>query len=241
VATFAPGQVLHDAALPNRYRDGRVFRFTAVLLATLAASVGLWQVREAFADFRLYDSAAGPLGGARPPGRVADLLLPLDAGLEALWPATPVAIFLALWSATAVGQWFLRPRSTPLPRQNRASAVSQYACGPLAWVPVWAAMGWFVVVVVSRPRHDVWALRLEQSGLLPLIVLLAAAGVVAGTLVWWVTIVRLAYRVSEGSVARAAAAAVLWPLAWAVLVAFVTFGVVWGVGFLRLVSGSFRG
>ncbi|HLL89099.1 MAG TPA: hypothetical protein VK324_07325, partial [Tepidisphaeraceae bacterium] len=52
VATFAPGQVLHDAALPNRYRDGRVFRFTAVLLATLAASVGLWQVREAFADFR---------------------------------------------------------------------------------------------------------------------------------------------------------------------------------------------
>jgi len=66
----------------------------------------------------------------------------LGGALEALGVAfAGFCLWLFLKAATGVASYFFHPRSLSITQQNRAIALSYYACAPLAWTPILFAVG----------------------------------------------------------------------------------------------------
>jgi len=52
------------------------------------------------------------------------------------WVVLNACLFLFLLAATGVPSYFFHPQQVPVEKQNRAIALSHYACAPLAWIPL---------------------------------------------------------------------------------------------------------
>jgi len=61
-----------------------------------------------------------------------------DEAFRAVWPMAVlhVCILLLLAAATGLPSYFFHPRDIPVEQQNRAIAMSYYACAALAWTPL---------------------------------------------------------------------------------------------------------
>lgn len=170
----------------------------------------------------------------------------LVAGLTAApgsWALSLLAALMFLVTATGVAEWFVRPRSAPPQLQDRAAALSQYACASLCLLPAALATASALLWLTVHPgggalrQHVPQAVfRLATMLAWPLTLGLAAAI----PLSCLHTVLVLMRRVAQAGVIRLAAAGAALPILWVLLAAGWFVGLHAVVSFLMLVGRSLR-
>jgi hypothetical protein len=110
--------------------------------------------------------------------------------------------FLVLAGTTGVPSYFYHPKSVSILQQNRAIALSYYACGPLALMGIPAVV--FVVGILLGFDHPVGGLAILIGATTP-VGLLAA---------WWCDLIHLSRRLLPQRPGRAFGIAILVPILW---------------------------
>jgi hypothetical protein len=221
---------------PVSYGDAQRFRLVTSVVAAIVPAI-------AVAVSLLGDRGLGAaLGGFDPfssmpnqpvPG-LLDIALPWAAG--AMLPAVlPLCIWLFVFAAAGVPSYWFHPRLLPVIKQNRAVALSHYACAPLILLFP-AGLCFSAVLAIAGLRRDApWTydatvtLGFATSALC----VLAAAAFYTNTL-------RLLYLTTGPRVPTMLAAAILLPLSWIACAGVTAFAVPWVIGYLRIVIESLR-
>ena len=240
LATLRPTEIAGEASRRVSYPDAQRFRYVTAFVAAAPVIAGLvaamvWYGSAAL--FTLINPSTFPgwaMSGQ--PSPAFDLLVPWDAGAS-LPPVVPIAVLVVCVLVTGVASYWFHPRALPVVRQNRAVALSYYACGPLAFVsvPVLALVGVGVMkeAGLGNQADATWAVMR----------VLQIAAAVSGLLVggaFWRTTMTLLNRTTRPGPARLFFAGALIPLEWLLCAAFVGAAFPWVVGFVRLVVGSLR-
>lgn len=124
-----------------------------------------------------------------------------------------VAIFLALIAITGMPVFFFRNSSMPISRQNRALALAQYTCAPLAWLPLTIAL------LAATLGFNAWLISEEiHWGVATALVVGAAGALVVQMFLWWLGTLRVLRASTEAGAGRMIACATLEPLACLLLV-----------------------
>ena len=232
---FRPARIASEIARPVSFAEARGFaRRTAVIAWTPMAMFFLWLW---LASMRLpvVPVPSSPRGGEwrwqggaylNRSGQATLLegLLRLDVGnvlslgfaLEVLVVAVAVAsLLLGVTFVCRAGSWLFHPRDQPIVRQNRAVALSYYACAPLALTPLVAPFAAYAywsagVTRVWGPNMPAVHPKLAMLGYaLPLLLL-----------VWvWTCNLVLLRRTSGCGAGRVIVMAVVLPAIWVVLTA----------------------
>jgi hypothetical protein len=133
LATFNPKQFATEINRPVSFADAVSFRrivtWIACAPAMVAAVIGYVEI------FRLLDKQWYP----------EDV-----AGSVIQWVGLPVAmvsVWLWTYCCTGVASYFFHPKRLPLRQQNRAVAISYYACAPMAYWPLTA--GIYVLLILG--------------------------------------------------------------------------------------------
>ena len=213
---FRNRRFCREAARPVSWSDAQRFRWVTVLhvyagLAILTLVVG--------ADLDFDWSYEFP---------VVDWFAPV-------WPVAVAHTCCLLWLAavTGVQSYWFHPTHLDERRRNRAVALSYYACAPLAWSPVAAALLCFGVVA----RDDLighWLSYVDLTGFEPqataapfvLGYTLAAAQLVG----WWFVSVRMIRPVAQRGNLGAITLAGALPLCWLLLGVLILVGIPFLVG-----------
>lgn len=176
--TFRPRVFARAVGQPVDLKEAKRFRRLVVIVLWLTLVVTAWGLSlpetliDRLDDLDLIDDVYWDriaLGWRVALGAIA-------SGLLVAW----------LYVCTGVHTYFFHPRALPVERQNRAVALSYYACAPLLWLPVAAGL------LAVGLKLQLWSesypgiFELELVGLI--IALLSAAPLVLGVLeFWWVT------------------------------------------------------
>ena len=245
LATAHPARLAAEADGPVAYRDALRFRLLTCLFATLPVAALLlgmiaWYGSAGFlnvvSEDMLRDLMFG--GPGRPRRPFLTVAIPWEAG--ATFPpqcplVLPAALFVAAVLVTGVASYAFHPRRLPVVRQNRAVALSHYACAPLAFL--WLPVGAFMVVIVLQRM----ALADPGTGFPALINFLAVVGCVGvaavGCLFLRSTLVLLRKTTDAGGV-KTLIFALVFPAAWALCAALAIVGIPWLVGLVRLMVRS---
>jgi hypothetical protein len=128
LASFRPKFLAREMSRPARFGDAVKFRRLVVLHALVPMGI----VATVLYVITLYESRLGTgylhLWTSRDvPGSLVQLL-----SIPVLW----VCIGLWLFAITGLASYFFHPGSLTVVRQNRAVALSYYACAPLAYMPL---------------------------------------------------------------------------------------------------------
>lgn len=161
LVTFRNRRFCTEAARPVSYADAQRFRWTTVFVAWTALVVMQLAPWVAAGPLLMYFETA------------EWLLVPLN-----------LALLLALAALTGLPSCFFHPRAAPLALQNRAVALSGYACAPLGWLPLALA-----------PCAAAYGLQFVhyESPLTELQTVLLCIALALG--LWWWNLVRIAARV----------------------------------------------
>jgi hypothetical protein len=225
--------VAGDMVRPVNYRDARRFQLITVLIASLPLA--------AMAALPLPDGIFKALGNTfsgwpvvTPPGWGVDLGLPLLAGAGVR--AFPIAVVLYFLAMTGVASYFFHPPHLTVVQQNRAIALSYYACAPLVLLvlPTLAAAAFLALNVY----HEDWADR--QFMIMAFLGLFMSLSPIIVLLMLLIASLRMLRHATVCSTARMIAMGVTLPIAWAVLAALILVGIPWLVGFAMLVWWSFQ-
>ena len=223
---FRHRRFCEEVARPVDYGDAQRFRWVTVLhvyLPILAGTILLsalaaWlePLNEAVVDRASPSPLEEPLFGR---------------ALRAIWPtaAFHVCLLLFLAAATGLPSYFFHPRGVPIEQQNRAIALSYYACAALAWSPLVFVV--FLAGLAVIPIHETTGLGLLLlAGLLPF-----------GQLTAWVAdLIHIGVRVMPQRRGRLVVLGVVLPFLWLALGGLIFVGVPFVVFFLVLFfSASF--
>lgn len=210
-ATFRTHAFCAEAVRPVDYRDARRFQLVTVALAYVSL-VGILAAMWVL-EMVEFDDVAERI--EREVGESLTLVLGL---------ATAASLALFLWAATGVHTYWFHPRSLDVTRQNRAVAMSYYACAPLALSPLvfigWGACGWLAEMSeIASPA----ASNFETAGLVAgvatfAITLLVLAG-------YWLTCTRMLAKGARRSLGVVILFAVTLPIIWALLAALILVGI----------------
>ncbi len=140
-----PRKLAAEMMHPQSYRDSQQFRWTTVgtaLLPVLFATMVNW-------DRTANMSWAPPDGGS------------MGLGFAIIYLVAAAVTFAVI---TGLPSYWFHPRGLPVERQNRAIALSYYACAPLALGPFlfpigWAIHGTFGGIVGSIPASALLAIQ----------------------------------------------------------------------------------
>jgi hypothetical protein len=142
---FRPQHFRAEVDRPVSFADARAFRratvwiaylpvamvVIALYVATFVPPTGWRRLTEAVSGF--VPSPLEPLILARPTGAFRSVGYAMELFVLA---ALLLAIWLWFLAATGVASYWFHPRRLPVERQNRAVALSYYACAPLALMPI---------------------------------------------------------------------------------------------------------
>jgi hypothetical protein len=247
LATGRPGQLAAEASKPVSYRDAQRFRLvTSVVAAAPAAAplVGMmfWYGSAGFLNVAAPAVLASVMFGATAPGRPAavllNVLIPWEAGAT-LPPVLPLALFVGASLVSGVASYWFHPKGLPVVRQNRAIALSHYACAPLFFLPVPAIAFMLVALLQQIALQDP-----SRTGFGPFVTFFTTTGVVTLVAVAGLflrsTLVLLR-RTTHSSLTRVAVAGVVLPVLWFLCAVLALVVLPWVVGFVRLVITSLRG
>jgi hypothetical protein len=213
-----------ELSRPTPYADAQRFRWTTVLILCLSL----------------------PLIGAVLYG--ADLLPAINDPLTSevlsmVWPAATViaAFVLALAAMTGLPGYAFHPPSVPVNVQNRAIALSYYACAPLGLSVVMALLlGGSLVLEVMFSRHNGIP---SDPAFLAIVVsvlsgVLGTLGFLLSPVFWWLALWRLGRRLFQhthrGRLLYIAALPILWPAVAVLIVG----GISLVVGYIALFVDS---
>ena len=226
--------VASDMIRPVNYRAARRFQLITVLIASLPIA--------AMAAVPLPDNFYMALGSSLstwpmtlPPGWAIDFALPF-LGAAGLRFVLPVAIVLYFIAMTGVASYFFHPPHLTVVQQNRAIALSYYACTPLVLLLLPTLLGWaFLLLAMYKPdwldRNFIGAAFMGfLTGLVPVVTLM----------LMWFTTIRMLRAATLCSTARVIAMAVTLPLAWALLAVLIVGGLPWLVGYGMIVYWSLQ-
>jgi hypothetical protein len=139
MALFRPRKIAEEMARPVSFADAQSFRHVTVLLGWLPMVI--WAI--SLIVMNMDDLTARVHQGSRL-GWWLEGIAAL-AGLFSLW--------LFLFMGSGVGSYFFHPKRLPIVLQNRAVALSYYACAPLAWLWLPGALFGVLAAIAS---HDDW-------------------------------------------------------------------------------------
>ena len=246
LATLRPGRLAAESAKPVAYADAQRFRLvTSVLLAlpvaALLIGMMIWYGSAGFFNVMGPGVFAGLVYGGTalrgPQPWLLNVIIPWEAGAT-LPPVMPLAFFVAAVLVTGVASYWFHPSGLPVVRQNRAIALSHYACAPLFFLPVPA--GSFLIVFLLQQM----ALDDPGRGFGPFIsffTVLGCISLVAVAFLFVRSTLVLLRRTTHSSYVRVGMATLLLPVMWAACAAIALVGIPWVIGFLRLVITSLRG
>jgi hypothetical protein len=197
MAIFRPGKVAEEMNRPVRFQDAQRFRHFTVLLAWVP--VAAWGIALLIAN---PDILGFPLDHPRGLGWWLEAVIVLSAVFSS---------WLFLLMISGAGSYLFHPRSMPVVRQNRAVALSYYACAPLAWL--WLAGALFAVSasLVSGPYRaapDQVAFGFMLGGL---------CVTVAVVVLFWFRVIILMRRMTHCGIGRTLALAIYLPVSWLLL------------------------
>jgi len=207
-----------DVQRPVSFDDAQKFRRLTVWIAwaplALAASAGLLLLT--------FDQSTGGVLDAWKNGpRIVRLSIVLQLLLV---PICCLSLYLFVLAITGVQSYFFHPRSLPVLRQNRAVALSYYACAPLAWTPVTAALigGYFGVVSTGAFNKLPVTLMLITWVIASILVFGLA---LLQTVGWWISTLRLLARTTQCGAGRRWTMGFLLPVSWVLLFAIIGVGI----------------
>jgi hypothetical protein len=130
MGTFGVRSLAAHCERPVSYEDARRFRAVLVVLISLVAIVSFaWMRTDSGVVSSLNKSTQyEPLSGEQ--ALWVFVLNPISFAL------TMLVLHVWLWLATGVSGCFFHPKWLPVAKQNRAVALSQYSCAPLALLPL---------------------------------------------------------------------------------------------------------
>ncbi|HEX3355571.1 MAG TPA: hypothetical protein VHS31_01220 [Tepidisphaeraceae bacterium] len=238
LATIHIRRLSNEIARPISLRDAQRFRLITALLASLIPIVltlfGL-QVNGGFGRGLndMISPSGSPPYGMLPP--TADFTLPWMAGIL-LWPVTPLGILILLNLVSGVGSYWFHPGNIPYRQQNRAVALSHYACAPL----VCASFPLLLTVSLMAIAEISWMENMRRSLVFLLAITVCDGLCISCIFIFWLNTLRLLKRTVGASGIRMTSAAVGLPIAW-LFCAFISFGVLpWIIGFIFLMIDSMR-
>lgn len=197
MAIFRPGKIAEEMNRPVSFKDSQRFRRVTVMLAWVP--LALWGIGLLIAN---PDILGFPLDHPRGLGWWLEAVIVL-AAIFSSW------LFLLMISGA--GSYFFHPRSMPVVRQNRAVALSYYACAPLAWLWLAGALFGVSAWLVSGPYR-------AASDRVGFGFMLAGLFVpVAVVVLFWFRVIILMRRMTHCGMGRTLALAIYLPVSWLLL------------------------
>jgi len=244
LAILKPGTIAAEASRRVDYRDAQKFRFVTAFVAAVSVIAGLvgamvWYGSAAIYSFITPATIPGwGLGTQASP--MFDLVIPWDAG--ATWPpVVPLAALLTSVLVTGVASYWFHPRSISVVRQNRAIALSYYACAPMtmAFIPLLTLVAVAVLreAGVNDPAKTTWEFVRDATHILNIFAAFSGFVVLAAT---WRSTMTILSRTTHPGTGRFLLAGALIPVTWVLCAALSLVAFPWAVGFVRLVIGSLR-
>jgi hypothetical protein len=182
---FKQARFADEMARPVSFKESQSFRWVTVIMAFVPVAsltvIGL-------IGSRAIDLSAGSSLG------VATTIGLLIAGAA--------GVFLVFAGATGVPSYFYHPKAVSILQQNRAIALSYYACGPLSLLGIPGAV--FLLGAFLGPDH-------RFGGLLMLVGLTVPMGLLSA---WWLDLIHLSRRLLPQRPGRAVGIAILVPMLW---------------------------
>lgn len=187
---FHQAQFCDEMARPVSFRDSQSFRWITVLM------VGIPYILLPIALFLTWKPQ---------PPREELVGLAIAAGWPLAIPYFSWLLFLA--AATGMPSYFFHPREVPVQQQNRAVALSYYACGPLAFLTI-PLLTIVAAILTSTPRENIVSM---------FFIVLTLTLPVGAIVPWWLDLIHLARRLVPQRPQRAVYLAVGVPILWLLL------------------------
>jgi len=185
LAMFRQRSFAEEMARPVNYADSQTFRWITILLVCIPTAMAL------AATYALVPPV-------RHQGQWATLLYP------DVWPVLVMYVCFVLYLAAATGipSYLFHPKDAPVAQQNRAIALSYYACGPMAisFMPLTCYVLGLSLIRVQE----------KAALLLFLLAFLLPGGQVAA---WWLDLIHLSRRLTPQQ-DRRFDVAILLPALW---------------------------
>ncbi len=195
---FRQRRFAEEMARPVSYRDSQLFRWITVAITCIPMLASGLAV--------LIIKAPVPAG---------DELVRVfwsNGGFGALWHACFV---LYVAAATGLPSYFFHPRDVPVTQQNRAIALSYYACGPLAFLAIPIVLC-AAAILTSNARDSA----------IPMLLMVFAMTLPIGAIApWWLDLIHLSRRLVPQNPRRALAVALVVPLLWFLLALLILLAV----------------
>ncbi len=201
LAALEPHKLALEVARPVSFADARRFQQVTILIALVPVfSLFLWSYFAAYPK--------GTFSSGRPHGSVLGWIL---EAIGLMFAAG--CLWLFLFCATGVGSYFFHPRDLSVTRQNRAIALSYYACAPLAWT--WAPA--LLVAALMFIAQSPWSERRGTTRIVDLLVCFLLIAGVFEAAAWWRSSIVLLRRTTGCGIGRATVLGIFLPFAYSVL------------------------
>lgn len=202
---FRQRRFCDEMARPVSYADAQRFRWVTILHVYLPILI---------ATIVFYVVAPSPVFRADGYRVRLDEAL-LDLTISSVWPIAVLhlSFVLCLAAVTGVPSYFFHPRGLRVESQNRAIALSYYACGPLAisLFPIAAGVASGLIGLDHK---------------FGLFLALLCVTVPCGQLIaWLLDLIHLAHRLMPQFGSRAALVGCCVPILWLILTGFILFGI----------------
>lgn len=145
------------------------------------------------------------------------------------------SVWLFFFAVSGVASYFFHPAGLPVVRQNRAVALSHYACAPLAITPLTALLA---AAFCAAQIYD-WFNRKSMAFILAALTSVMIVALIVQSLATIAAPLRLLVRTTRCSGLRVLAMAIALPICWTVLGAIVLIGIPAAAAFIALVVLSF--
>jgi hypothetical protein len=212
---FQQKKFCEEMARPVSYADSQRFRtmtilfvFVSIVASTVAAYIFYPPGSAQNATFSF--TTFGPTTGSSLP----------ELAYADIWPIAILCLccLLYLFAATGAPSYFFQPRSMTTEMQNRAIALSYYACAPLSLVFVLMLFIPSLVPLIEFMCDTVGGamfprLSLSTDDQVAIVAILLGAVI----LIWWIQLVRVGWRVMRNLKRRALIIAICVPLLWLIL------------------------
>jgi hypothetical protein len=152
----------------------------------------------------------------------------LDWLWESVWPIAilHVCLLVFLCAATGLPSYFFHPRGVRVYLQNRAIALSYYACGSLAVVALPLTVG-VIPAIIDLPER-----------LVMICLLIAVLVLIAQLVGWWLDLIRITKRIVSNRPGRANLVAVCVPVLWLSVAGLIFVALPFGVSFVLVIIHS---